>query len=126
MLKDDYINELVKKAAEFGGDGKIHIIVNNAGFTWDGVIHKVSGILRRKTAIPDLPDLATSRSPTNNGTPSSPSTIPHLSNSSEPLHPTSESKTTSRAQSLTFPPRAASTAMPDRQTTPSQKPAWWA
>jgi 3-oxoacyl-[acyl-carrier protein] reductase len=36
----NYINELVKRTAEFGG-GKIHIIVNNAGFTWDGVIHKV-------------------------------------------------------------------------------------
>lgn len=41
LLKDDYIKELVKKAAEFG-NGKIHIIVNNAGFTWDAVIHKVS------------------------------------------------------------------------------------
>lgn len=40
LLKDDYIKELVKKAAEFG-NGKIHIIVNNAGFTWDAVIHKV-------------------------------------------------------------------------------------
>lgn len=40
LLKDDYLKELVKKAAEFGG-GKIHIIVNNAGFTYDGVIHKV-------------------------------------------------------------------------------------
>lgn len=40
ILSDDYINDLVKKAADFGG-GKIHIIVNNAGFTWDGVIHKV-------------------------------------------------------------------------------------
>ena len=40
MLDSKYIDELVKKAAEFGG-GKIHIIVNNAGFTWDGVIHKV-------------------------------------------------------------------------------------
>lgn len=37
----NYITELVKKSAEFGG-GKIHVIVNNAGFTWDGVIHKVS------------------------------------------------------------------------------------
>ena len=36
MLNADYINELVKKSADFGG-GKIHIIVNNAGFTWDGV-----------------------------------------------------------------------------------------
>lgn len=41
MLNAKYIDELVKKAAEFG-DGKIHIIVNNAGFTWDGVIHKMS------------------------------------------------------------------------------------
>lgn len=40
VLKDEYITELVKKAAEFG-NGKIHIIVNNAGYTWDGVIHKV-------------------------------------------------------------------------------------
>lgn len=36
-----YIKALVKKAAEFGG-GKIHYIVNNAGYTWDGVIHKMS------------------------------------------------------------------------------------
>ncbi|KAK3338999.1 hypothetical protein B0H65DRAFT_432272 [Neurospora tetraspora] len=41
LLKDDYIKELVKKAAEFG-NGKIHIIVNNAGFTWDAVIHKMT------------------------------------------------------------------------------------
>lgn len=41
MLNAQYIDELVKKAAEFGG-GKIHIIVNNAGFTWDGVIHKMT------------------------------------------------------------------------------------
>ena len=41
MLRDDYIDELVKKAAEFG-NGKIHIIVNNAGYTWDGVIHRTS------------------------------------------------------------------------------------
>lgn len=40
MLDAKHIDELVKKAAEFG-EGKIHIIVNNAGFTWDGVIHKV-------------------------------------------------------------------------------------
>ncbi|GAD99139.1 hypothetical protein PVAR5_7845 [Paecilomyces variotii No. 5] len=36
-----YIETLVAKAAEFG-NGKIHIIVNNAGFTWDGVIHKMT------------------------------------------------------------------------------------
>ena len=36
-----YFDVLVKKAAEFGG-GKIHYIVNNAGYTWDGVIHKIT------------------------------------------------------------------------------------
>ncbi|OBT83893.1 hypothetical protein VE02_08382 [Pseudogymnoascus sp. 03VT05] len=36
----NHIPILVKKAAEFG-NGKIHIIVNNAGYTWDGVIHKM-------------------------------------------------------------------------------------
>jgi 3-oxoacyl-[acyl-carrier protein] reductase len=41
MLDDAYIEQLVKKAAEFG-NGKIHIIVNNAGYTWDGVIHKTT------------------------------------------------------------------------------------
>lgn len=43
MLDAAYIGELVKKAAEFG-EGKINIIVNNAGFTWDAVIHKVSSL----------------------------------------------------------------------------------
>ncbi|KAJ6019090.1 hypothetical protein N7522_001157 [Penicillium canescens] len=41
ILDGDYVTELVKRAAEFG-NGKIHIIVNNAGFTWDGVIHKMT------------------------------------------------------------------------------------
>ncbi|MCJ1361013.1 hypothetical protein MMC16_000109 [Acarospora aff. strigata] len=41
MLDSAYIDTLVKKTAEFG-NGKIHIIVNNAGFTWDGVIHKMT------------------------------------------------------------------------------------
>ncbi|ODM19199.1 hypothetical protein SI65_05816 [Aspergillus cristatus] len=41
ILDDGYIQGLVKKAAEFG-DGKVHVIVNNAGFTWDGVIHKMT------------------------------------------------------------------------------------
>lgn len=41
VLDDSYIANLVKKAAEFGS-GKINIIVNNAGYTWDGVIHKMS------------------------------------------------------------------------------------
>ena len=38
MLNALDIDELVKKAADFGG-GKIHIIVNNAGFTWDGFVY---------------------------------------------------------------------------------------
>ncbi|KAL4958279.1 hypothetical protein BDW69DRAFT_99395 [Aspergillus filifer] len=41
ILDDKYIQTLVDKSAEFGG-GKIHVIVNNAGFTWDGVIHKIT------------------------------------------------------------------------------------
>lgn len=40
LLKDECIKQLIRKAAEFG-NGKIHILVNNAGFTWDAVIHKV-------------------------------------------------------------------------------------
>ncbi|KAE8146539.1 3-oxoacyl-reductase [Aspergillus avenaceus] len=41
ILDEKYIAELVERAGEFG-DGKIHILVNNAGFTWDGVIHKMT------------------------------------------------------------------------------------
>ncbi|KAF5677033.1 3-oxoacyl-reductase [Fusarium heterosporum] len=41
ILKQEYIDALVKSAADFG-DGKINIIVNNAGYTWDGVIHKMT------------------------------------------------------------------------------------
>ncbi|KAI9798447.1 MAG: hypothetical protein M1825_005354 [Sarcosagium campestre] len=41
LLEDGYIRELVTGAADFG-DGKIHILVNNAGFTWDGVLHKMT------------------------------------------------------------------------------------
>jgi 3-oxoacyl-[acyl-carrier protein] reductase len=52
LLKDEYIKELIKKAADFGG-GKIHIIVNNAGFTWDAVIHKV-GPLFPQSLVLDL------------------------------------------------------------------------
>lgn len=53
MLNAAYIDTLVKKAAEFG-EGKIHIIVNNAGFTWDAMIHKVGACLEAlpKIAIP--------------------------------------------------------------------------
>ena len=39
----EYLKRIVQKAVEFGG--KINIIVNNAGFTWDGVIHKVRDTL---------------------------------------------------------------------------------
>jgi len=41
MLDAEYLKVLVKKTAEFG-NGKIHIIVNNAGYTWDGVLHKLT------------------------------------------------------------------------------------
>jgi 3-oxoacyl-[acyl-carrier protein] reductase len=41
VLDDAYISKLIKSAADFG-NGKIHIIVNNAGYTWDGVIHKMT------------------------------------------------------------------------------------
>ncbi|KAF2761163.1 3-oxoacyl-reductase [Pseudovirgaria hyperparasitica] len=41
VTNPDYATTLVKKTAEFG-NGKIHIIVNNAGYTWDGVIHKTT------------------------------------------------------------------------------------
>ncbi|ORY65786.1 uncharacterized protein BCR38DRAFT_456497 [Pseudomassariella vexata] len=42
MLDASYIKTLVQAAASFGGDNKIHIIVNNAGYTWDAVIHKMT------------------------------------------------------------------------------------
>ena len=41
VLGAGYLQSLIERAASFG-DGKIHIIVNNAGYTWDGVIHKMS------------------------------------------------------------------------------------
>lgn len=41
MLDPAYVDELVATAAEFGG-GKIHVVVNNAGYTYDGVIHKMT------------------------------------------------------------------------------------
>ncbi|KIX05589.1 uncharacterized protein Z518_06461 [Rhinocladiella mackenziei CBS 650.93] len=33
--------QLVQEAVKFG-NGKLHIIVNNAGYTWDAVVHKTS------------------------------------------------------------------------------------
>ncbi|KOS21821.1 3-oxoacyl-reductase FabG [Escovopsis weberi] len=41
VLSKAYIAELISRAALFGG-GKIHIIVNNAGYTWDAVVHKMT------------------------------------------------------------------------------------
>ncbi|KAI1752529.1 short-chain dehydrogenase [Xylaria castorea] len=40
VLDTAYQTSLIKQAADFGG-GKLHILVNNAGYTWDGVIHKM-------------------------------------------------------------------------------------
>ncbi|KAI1434695.1 short-chain dehydrogenase [Xylaria sp. CBS 124048] len=40
ILDTAYPTALIQKAVEFGG-GKLHILVNNAGYTWDGVIHKM-------------------------------------------------------------------------------------
>lgn len=34
------VRQLVQQAAKFG-NGKLHVIVNNAGYTWDAVVHKV-------------------------------------------------------------------------------------
>lgn len=84
MLSDSYINELVKKAADFG-NGKIHIIVNNAGFTWDGVLHKVT--IPSSCMLESA--LTTDRQPTSNGTQSLPSTTPHHSSSFVLQHHTS-------------------------------------
>ncbi|KAF7510167.1 hypothetical protein GJ744_007066 [Endocarpon pusillum] len=41
ILDPEYFPRLVKATAEFG-NGKINIIINNAGYTWDGVIHKMT------------------------------------------------------------------------------------
>lgn len=41
MLDSAYQTRLISEAAAFG-NGKIHILVNNAGYTWDGVIHKMT------------------------------------------------------------------------------------
>jgi 3-oxoacyl-[acyl-carrier protein] reductase len=41
VLNHEYFPKLVEAAAHFG-NGKINIIVNNAGYTWDGVIHKMT------------------------------------------------------------------------------------
>lgn len=41
ITQQNTVDNLIKEAASFG-NGKIHIIVNNAGFTWDAVIHKTT------------------------------------------------------------------------------------
>ncbi|KAJ4243997.1 hypothetical protein NW762_014610 [Fusarium torreyae] len=40
ITNNEAISQLVNKAAEFG-EGKIHIIVNNAGYAWDDPIEKI-------------------------------------------------------------------------------------
>ncbi|KAF2020085.1 3-oxoacyl [Aaosphaeria arxii CBS 175.79] len=40
ITRNEAIEVLVRRAAEFGG-GKIHIIVNNAGYAWDDPIEKI-------------------------------------------------------------------------------------
>ncbi|KAF5010049.1 hypothetical protein FDECE_3767 [Fusarium decemcellulare] len=40
ITDDEAINELVQRAVEFGG-GKIHILINNAGYAWDDPIEKI-------------------------------------------------------------------------------------
>ncbi|RAH87216.1 NAD(P)-binding protein [Aspergillus japonicus CBS 114.51] len=41
LTDETYLTTLIQQTAAFG-NGKIHILVNNAGFTWDGVIHKMT------------------------------------------------------------------------------------
>lgn len=40
ITSNEDISKLVQKAVDFGG-GKLHIIVNNAGFAWDDPIEKI-------------------------------------------------------------------------------------
>jgi hypothetical protein len=119
MLDDAYLKTLIEKTAEFG-EGKIHIIVNNAGFTWDGVIHKVC-LLPFYLLINPLSDIKKHRQQTNNGTPSCPSTSELLSSSSATPPPTSASKTTHLETSSTSPQPQACTATQAKQTTQPQK-----
>jgi NAD(P)-dependent dehydrogenase (short-subunit alcohol dehydrogenase family) len=43
ITKNEDVNNLVQKAIEFSG-GKLHIIVNNAGYAWDDPIEKIQDI----------------------------------------------------------------------------------
>lgn len=40
ITKNEYIKHLVRKTIEFSA-GKIHIIINNAGYAWDDPIEKI-------------------------------------------------------------------------------------
>ncbi len=40
ITNNEDISNLVQKASEIGG-GKIHIIINNAGYAWDDPIEKI-------------------------------------------------------------------------------------
>jgi 3-oxoacyl-[acyl-carrier protein] reductase len=40
ITNNEAINTLVQKTAEFSG-GKIHIIINNAGYAWDDPVEKI-------------------------------------------------------------------------------------
>ncbi|TVY28691.1 3-oxoacyl-[acyl-carrier-protein] reductase 3-like protein, partial [Lachnellula hyalina] len=40
IMNNEDISNLVQKATEFGG-GKLHIIINNAGYAWDDPIEKI-------------------------------------------------------------------------------------
>jgi 3-oxoacyl-[acyl-carrier protein] reductase len=40
ITNSEALSDLVEKSAEFGG-GKIHIIINNAGYAWDDPIEKI-------------------------------------------------------------------------------------
>lgn len=95
ILNDEYINSLVKKAAEFG-NGKIHIIVNNAGFTWDGE-KDISKSGLGETYADMLFQASFTKSRISNGTPSSLCMARLPSSSSELQRPTSVSRMASHA-----------------------------
>ncbi|KAH7385682.1 hypothetical protein BKA66DRAFT_461779 [Pyrenochaeta sp. MPI-SDFR-AT-0127] len=40
ITSNEAINNLIRRAVDFGG-GKIHIIINNAGYAWDDQVHKI-------------------------------------------------------------------------------------
>ena len=61
MVEAAFITKLVQEAADFGG-GKIHIIVNNAGYTWDGMVHKVKPRITHISRQADEIDFNTSTS----------------------------------------------------------------